>query len=158
MNCLVQLSHVWLFVTPWTEACQPSLSSTISRNVINLMSIESVMPSSHLILSSPSLLALNLSQHQGLFHVSALHIRCLSIGASAPIRIHIPMNIQDWFLLDWLAWSPCSPRDSQESSPAQQFKSINSLALSLLWAKWCLCFLIHCLGWSELFFQEASVF
>ena len=93
--CAQSHSRVQLFVTPWTEACQPSLSSTISRNVINLMSIESVMPSSHLILSSPSLLALNLSQHQGLFHVSALHIRCLSIGASAPIRIHIPMNIQD---------------------------------------------------------------
>ena len=36
----------------------------------------------------------------------------------------------------WLIWSPCSPRDSQESSPAVQFKSINSLALSLLYGLW----------------------
>ena len=41
------------------------------------------------------------------------------------------MNIQDWFPLGWTgAWSPCSPRDSQESFPKPQFKSINSLALS----------------------------
>ena len=37
------------------------------------------------------------------------------------------------FLWDWLVWSPCSPRDSQESSPAPQFKNINSLVLSLLY-------------------------
>ena len=36
------------------------------------------------------------------------------------------------FLQDWLVWSPCSPRDSQESSPKPQFKSINSSVLSLL--------------------------
>ena len=51
----------------------------------------------------------------------------------------LPMNIQDWFpkgnvfLKDWLVWS-CSPRDSQESSPTPQFKSINSLALSFLYS------------------------
>ena len=42
------------------------------------------------------------------------------------------MNIQGWFSLGLTAWSPCSPRDSQEPSPAPQFKSINSLALSFL--------------------------
>ena len=43
------------------------------------------------------------------------------------------MNNQDWSLLGWTGWSPCSPRDSQESSPTPQFKSINSSeALSLL--------------------------
>ena len=44
------LSHVQLFVTPWTAACQASLSITISRSLPRLMSIESVMPSNHLIL------------------------------------------------------------------------------------------------------------
>ena len=44
------LSHVWLFVTPWTAACQTSLSLTNSWNLLKLMSIESVMPSNHLIL------------------------------------------------------------------------------------------------------------
>ena len=61
------LSRVRLFVTPWTAAPQASLSFTISQSLLKLMSIESVMPSNHLILSSPSSPAFNLSQHQGLF-------------------------------------------------------------------------------------------
>ena len=44
------LSRVWLFVTPWTAACQGSLSITNSWSLLKLMSIESVMPSNHLIL------------------------------------------------------------------------------------------------------------
>ena len=50
------LSHVRLFATPWTEACQASLSITNSQSSFRLMSIESVMPSSHLILCHPLLL------------------------------------------------------------------------------------------------------
>ena len=50
------LSHVWLFETPWTAACQVSLSFTISRSLLKLMSIESAMPSNHLILCRPLLL------------------------------------------------------------------------------------------------------
>ena len=50
------LSHVRLFVTPWTAAHQASLSFTISRSWLKLMSIESVMPSNHLILCCPLLL------------------------------------------------------------------------------------------------------
>ena len=54
-----------------------------------------------------------------------------SIGASASV---LPMNIQDWFPLGLTnVWSPCCPRDSQESSPAPQFTSINSSVLSLLY-------------------------
>ena len=52
-----------------------------------------------------------------------------SIGDSASV---LPMDIQDWFPLGLQVWSPCSPRDSQESSPTPQFKSINSLVLSVL--------------------------
>ena len=56
MHVVVQsLSHVWLFMTPWTPACQASLS-TISRSLLKLMSIELVMPSNHLILCLPCLL------------------------------------------------------------------------------------------------------
>ena len=51
----------------------------------------------------------------------------ISISASASV---LPMNVQDWFPLGRLVGSSCSPRDSQESSPTPQFKSINSLALS----------------------------
>ena len=47
------LCHIWLFVTPWDAAYQASMSFTISRNLIKLMSVESVMPSNHLILCCP---------------------------------------------------------------------------------------------------------
>ena len=50
------LSHVWLFVISWTVACQASLSNTNSRNLLKLMSIESVMPSNHLTLCHSLLL------------------------------------------------------------------------------------------------------
>ena len=50
------LSHVWLFATPWIAAHQASLSITISQSSLKLMSIKSVMPSSHLILCHPLLL------------------------------------------------------------------------------------------------------
>ena len=50
------LSHVWLFATPWIAACQASLSITNSQSSLKLMSIQSVMPSSHLILCCPFLL------------------------------------------------------------------------------------------------------
>ena len=61
------LSLAWLFVTPWTAARQASLSFPISWSFLKLMSIESMMPSNHLILSSHSPPALSLCQHQGLF-------------------------------------------------------------------------------------------
>ena len=54
-----------------------------------------------------------------------------SIGLSASASV-LPMKIQDWFLQDWQVGSPCSPRDSQESSLTPQFNSIKSSALSLL--------------------------
>ena len=50
------LSRIRLFATPWTAACQASLSITNSRSLLKLMSIESVMPSNHLILCHPLLL------------------------------------------------------------------------------------------------------
>ena len=53
-----------------------------------------------------------------------------SFGASASV---LPMNIEDGFPLGLTGRSPCTPRDSQESSPTPQFKSINSLILSLLY-------------------------
>ena len=54
------------------------------------------------------------------------------IGISASTSV-LPMNIQDYFLQNGLVGSPCSPRDSQESSPTPQFKSISSLVLSFLY-------------------------
>ena len=54
-----------------------------------------------------------------------------NIGVSA-LASFLPMNTQDWSPLNGLVGSPCSPRDSQESSPTPQFKSINSLVLIFL--------------------------
>ena len=56
-----------------------------------------------------------------------------SIGVWASTTV-LPMNTQDWSPLDGVVGSPCSPRDSQESSPRSQFESINSLALSFLYS------------------------
>ena len=56
-----------------------------------------------------------------------------SIGVSASTSV-LPMNTQDWSPLGYTG-SPCSPRDSQESSPTPQFKSVNSLALSFLYSQ-----------------------
>ena len=56
VSSVQSLSLVQLFVTPWTEACQASLSITNSRSLLKLMSIESMMPSNHLILCRPLLL------------------------------------------------------------------------------------------------------
>ena len=68
------LSHVQLFATPWIAGHQASLSITNSWSSLRFTSIESVMPSSHLILSSPSPPAPNPSQHQSLFQwVSSSH-------------------------------------------------------------------------------------
>ena len=55
-----------------------------------------------------------------------------SIGVSTSTSV-LPMNIQDWFPLGLTGWSPCTPRDPQESSPTPQFKSINSSVLSFLY-------------------------
>ena len=70
------LSHVRLFATPWTAACQASLSITSSRSLLKLMSIESVMPSSHLILCRPLLLLPSIFHSISVFsNESALCIR-----------------------------------------------------------------------------------
>ena len=70
------LSPVWLFVTPWTAACQASLSMTNSRSLAKLMCIESVMPSNHLILCHPLLLLPSIFPSIRVFsNEAALHIR-----------------------------------------------------------------------------------
>ena len=72
----VQFSHVWLFATPWIPARQASLSITNSRSPPKPMSIESVMPSNHPILSRPLLLLLSIFPGIRVFsNESALHIR-----------------------------------------------------------------------------------
>ena len=68
------LSRVRCFVTPWTTACPASLSFTISRSLLKLMSIQSVMPSNHLILCCPLLLLPSIFSRMSLFQrVSSSH-------------------------------------------------------------------------------------
>ena len=70
------LSRVWLFATPWTAACQASLSITNSQSLLKVTSIESVMPSNHLILCHPLLLLPSIFPSIRVFsNESVLHIR-----------------------------------------------------------------------------------
>ena len=79
----------------------------------------------------PSPPALNLSQHQGLSQwVSSSH-QVASVLAFQHQSFQWIFRVD--FFQGWLVWSPCCPRGSQESSPAPQFKSMNSLTLSLLY-------------------------
>ena len=98
------LSCVQLFATPWTAACQVSLSITNSRSLPKLMSIESVMPSNHLILCHPLLLLPSIFPSMRVFsNESALRIGGQSIGVSASTSV-LPMNTQDWSRLRWTGW------------------------------------------------------
>ena len=91
------LSHVELFVTPWTATHQTSLSFTISLSLLKLMSTEPTMPSSHLILCRPLLLLPLAFPASGSFPVSWLFtLGRQSIGVSASALV-LPMNIQGWF-------------------------------------------------------------
>ena len=93
------LSHVWLFLTPWTAARQASLSITDSQSLLKLMSIESVMLCNHFILSCPLLLLPSIFSSIRVFsNEPALPAGDLSIGVSATASV-LPMNIQDWFPL-----------------------------------------------------------
>ena len=98
------LSHVWLFVTPWTAAHEASLPITNSRSLLKLMSIKSVMPSNYLILCHPLFLLPSILPSIRVFsNESALHIRWPKYW-SFSFNISFPMNIQDWFPLEWTGW------------------------------------------------------
>ena len=125
------LRHVRLFATPWTTAHQASLAITNSWSLLILMSIELTMPSNHLILCCPLLLLPSIFPSIRVFSSeSVLYIRWPKYW-SFRFSIIPSKEIQNDLLHNGLVGSPCSPRDSQESSPTLQFKSINSLALSL---------------------------
>ena len=124
------LSCARLFVTPWTATYQVTLYSNTSWSLLKYMSIESVMVSNYLILCCPHLLLIPVLPRIPVF----------SNGFSNQMAKILEYQHQafQWifsvtFLSVWMVGSPCRPRDSQESSQAPQFKSINSLALSFLY-------------------------
>ena len=156
---LVQLlSHILLFTTPWTSACQASLSFTISQSLLKLMSIELVMPSNHLTFCHPLLLPPSIFPSIRVFSSDmVLHSRwpkywsfTFSISPSYEYLGLISFRI-DWFDLlavqgSGLVAKSCltlflgqedpleKERDSQESSPIPQLESINSSALSFIYS------------------------
>ena len=129
----VQFSHIWLFGTPWTAARQASVSISNSWNLLKLVHwVSDAIQSFHPLLS-PSPPTFNLSQHQGLFKwVSSSH------QVAKVLELQLQHQSFQWtlrtdLLYDGLVGSPCSPRDSQESSPTPEIKSINSSVLSFLY-------------------------
>ena len=111
------LSHDWLFAIPWTAACQAFLSITNSWNLLKLMSIESVMPSKHIFLCRPLLLPSSIFPSIRVFSSElVLHIRWPKYWEFQLQHQSFQWISRTDFLQDGLVGSPCSPRDSQESS------------------------------------------
>ena len=118
-------------MTPWTAVWQASLSFTISQIFSNPCPLSrwcypgilsSVVPFSSCLQSFPAL---------GSFPKSQLLHQVAKVWELQQQSLQWIFRVD--FLYNWLVWSPCCPMDSQESSPAPQFKSINSLALSFLY-------------------------
>ena len=124
LSCQKSPVYILLFSS---SAHKASLSFIISQSLLKLMSIESVMPSNHLILCPPLLLLPSIFPIIRVF--SNESVFCIRW----PKYWSFSFNISIDFFQDGLVGSPCSPRDSQESSSTPQFKRINSLALSLLY-------------------------
>ena len=124
------LSGVWLFVTPWTAACQASLSFTISQSLLKLMSIESVMPSNHLVICWPLLPPPSIFPTSGSFPMNQLFTSGgQRIGASASV---LPVNIQDWFPLGLAGWISLQSKGLSRVFSNTSSKASNSLVLSIL--------------------------
>ena len=159
-------------VTPWTEHARLPLSFTASRSLLKLMSFESVMPSSHLILHHPfSSFPQSFSASRS-FPMSQLFASGgQNIGASASASV-LPKNIQDWSPLGWTGWISLQSKGLSRifssttvqkhqffgAQPSLWFSShirTRLLEKPLLWldgpllAKWCLCCLLCCLGWPQ---------
>ena len=109
-RCLFQvrsdqlLSHVRLFATPWIAACQASLPITNSQSSLRLMSIESVMPSSHLILCCPLLLLPPIPPRSESFPMSQLFPwggQSIEVSALASF---LPKKSQGWSPSEWTGW------------------------------------------------------
>ena len=139
------LSRVRLFATPWITARQASLSITTSRSLLRFTSIESVMPSSQLILCCSLLLLTPIPPSIKVFsNESTLHMRWLKYWSFSFTIIpskEIPGLIS--LRMDWL--DLLAVQGTLKSSPTPPFKSINFLALSLLHSSTliCKCMFLH---------------
>ena len=126
------LSCVQLFVTPWITARQASLSITNSRSSLKLMSIKSVMPSSHLILfvpfsSCPQ--SLPASESFPMSQLFAWGGQSIGVSASASVP---PMNTQDWSPSEWTGWTSLQSKGRSRVFSNTTVQKHQSLALSFL--------------------------
>ena len=133
LSSVQSLSCVWLLATWWTAAHQASLSLSISWSLLKLTSIESVMPSNHLILCHPLLLLPSIFPSIRAFsNESVLCIRWPKYWSFS--FIVTPSNEYSGlvsFRMDWV--NLFAVQETQGSSPTPQFKSINSSVISLLY-------------------------
>ena len=168
--------------TSWTTARQASLFFTTSWSLLKLMSIDSVIPLNHLILCHPLLLLPSVLPSIESFPVSwPFPWGGQRIGALASASV-LPVNIQDWFplgLIGLISWqSKGLSRVFSSTVWKHQFfgtsllydptltsvydylknHSFGKTIDGPLSAKWCVCFLICCLGWLQFFFWGVSVF
>ena len=175
-TAVLLLSRVWLFATPWTAARQVSLPFTISQSLLKLMSIESVMPSNHLILCRPLLLLPSIFPSIRVFsNEPVLHIRWSKYwNSSFSISPSKEYSRLIFFRIDWLdllaVQGTLKSLLQHYSSKASAFFIIQlsypymttgkTIALTrwIFVSKECLCLLICCLCLSLLFFQGTSVF
>ena len=117
------LSRVWLFATPWTAACQASLSITNSQSLLKLMSIKSVMPFNHFILCCPLLLPSIFSSIRVFSNESVLRIRWPKYGSFSISPANEYSGLIS-FRMDWLDLLVVQGT----------LKSINSSVLSFLYS------------------------
>ena len=126
------LSHVQLFVTPWTTARQASLSITNFWSLPKLISIESVMPSSYLILCHPLLLLPPIPPSISLFPASQLFTwGGQSTGVSA-LASFLPKKTQGWSPSEWTGWISLQSKGLSRVFSNTTVQSINSSVLSFL--------------------------
>ena len=119
------LSHIQLFVTSWAIACQAPLSSTISQSLFRHMPIKSVMLTNHLILHSTFLLLPSIFPNIRAF--------CNELAIQIRWQKNWSFSFSNSPSNEYSELISFSPMESQESSTAPQFKSINSLAFRLLY-------------------------
>ena len=115
------LGQVQLLATPWTAACQASLPFTISWSLLKHIHWvrDAIQPSHSLLPPSP---AFSLFHHQGLLQWVSTLYQVVKV-----LELQLQLQSFQWIfrvdiLYDWMIWSPCCPRDSQESSPAPVWK------------------------------------
>ena len=174
---LVQsLSHVWLFATPWTAACQASLSITNSQSLLKFTSIIQLSHLCHPLLRLPSFFAgIRVFSSESVLHITWPKYWSFSFSISPSNEHPRPISFRmDW--LDLLAVQVTLKSLLQHHSSKASILRLSAFSMvqlshpymttgkTIAWldrplsAKYCFCFLICCKSWSWLFFQRACIF